>query len=768
MTSAIDPVCGMTVDPDHPGGGSAPFAGRTYYFCHDACRERFVKEPERYLKPRPQSALLTISSAPTPALAPPAASLAEYTCPMHPEIVRSAPGSCPICGMALEPRTASAEDGDNPELIDMTRRFWIGAVLTAPLVVITMSGMFPGSAWMELVLASPVVLWAGRPFFARMAASIVHRSPNMFTLIGIGTGAAFTFSVAATVAPGLFPPSFRNHEGLVDRYFEAAAVITVLALLGQVLELRARHRTGEAIRSLLRLAPKTARVLAEDGSERDVDLSHVAVGARLRVRPGEKIPVDGVVVEGMSAVDEAMVTGEPEPAEKHPGDRVTGATINGTGGFVMRAERVGRDTVLAQIVRMVGEAQRSRAPIHRLADVVSGVFVPAVLGAAVLTFLTWMLFGPEPRLAHALVNGVAVLIVACPCALGLATPMSIMVGVGRGAASGVLVKEAAALEALESVDTLVIDKTGTLTEGRPRIVTAAAASGSSEDDVLRIAAALERSSEHPLAQAIVDAAASRGISPPAAMGFRSVTGRGVEGTIDGKRVAVGNASFVRGLGVDAGGWSAQAESLRGDGQTVMFVIVDGEVAGLLGAKDPVKTSSKEAIDRLHGQGLRVVMLTGDGWANARAVGRELGLDEIVAELSPAEKAEAVRKLQAAGRTVAMAGDGINDAPALAAATVGIAMSTGADVALESAGITLVKGDLRGLVRARKLSRATMRNIRQNLFLAFVYNALGIPIAAGVLYPWLGWLMSPMLAAAAMSLSSVSVIANALRLRSARL
>ncbi len=768
MNGVIDPVCGMTVDPDHPGGGSASFEGRTYFFCHDDCRERFVNEPVRYLKPRPQPTLLTISSVPTPALAPPAASPSDYTCPMHPEIVRRGPGSCPICGMALEPRTTTAEEGANPELTDMTRRFWIGAALTAPLVVITMSWMFPGSAWVELLLATPVVLWAGRPFFARMAASFVHRSPNMFTLIGIGTGAAFAFSVAATLAPGLFPPSFRNHEGQVDRYFEAASVITVLALLGQVLELRARQRTGDAIRSLLRLAPKSARVLADDGSERDVDLAHVAVGARLRVRPGEKIPVDGVVVEGMSAVDEAMVTGEPEPVEKHPGDRVTGATINGTGGFVMRAERVGRDTVLAQIVRMVGEAQRSRAPIHRLADVVSAAFVPAVLGAAVLTFLTWMLFGPEPRLAHALVNGVAVLIVACPCALGLATPMSIMVGVGRGAASGVLVREAAALEALETVDTLVVDKTGTLTEGRPRIVTVAAASGSSEDDVVRIAAALEKSSEHPLAQAIVDAAASRGLSPPAATGFRSVTGRGVEGTIDGKRVAVGNTAFLQGLGVDAGAWSAQAEPLRDDGQTVMFVIVDGKIAGLLGAKDPVKTSSKEAIDRLHGQGLRVVMLTGDGWANARAVGRELGLDEIVAELSPAEKAEAVRKLQAGGRTVAMAGDGINDAPALAVATVGIAMSTGADVALESAGITLVKGDLRGLVRARKLSRATMRNIRQNLFLAFVYNALGIPIAAGVLYPWLGWLMSPMLAAAAMSLSSVSVIANALRLRSARL
>jgi Cu+-exporting ATPase len=650
----------------------------------------------------------------------------------------------------------------------MNRRFWIGAVLTAPLVLITMSGMFPGSAWLELLLASPVVLWAGRPFFERMAASFVHRSPNMFTLIGLGTGAAFAFSVVATLAPGAFPTSFHTHEGHVDRYFEAAAVITVLALLGQVLELRARQRTGEAIRSLLRLAPKTARLLATDGSESDVELAHVPAGARLRVRPGEKIPADGVVLEGASAVDESMVTGEPEPVEKNPGDTVTGATINGTGGFVMRAERVGRDTVLAQIVRMVGDAQRSRAPIHRLADAVSAVFVPAVLAAAVLTFLTWMLLGPEPRLAHALVNGVAVLIVACPCALGLATPMSIMVGVGRGAASGVLVKEAAALEALETVDTLVVDKTGTLTEGKPRIVTVSGGSSSSGDDVLRLAAGLETISEHPLAQAIVDAAASRGISPATATGFRSVTGRGVDGAIEGKTVGVGNAAFLQSRGVQAGAWEAQAESLRGDGQTVMFVIVDGKVAGLLGAKDPIKASSKEAIDRLHGQGLRVVMLTGDGWSNARAVGRELGLDEIVAEVSPAEKAEAVRKLQAEGRIVAMAGDGINDAPALAVATVGIAMSTGADVALESAGITLVKGDLRGLVRARNLSRATMRNIRQNLFLAFVYNALGIPIAAGVLYPWLGWLMSPMLAAAAMSLSSVSVIANALRLRSARL
>ncbi len=703
----------------------------------------------------------------------------EYVCPMHPQVVRPAPGACPICGMALEPRTVAAQEEASPELEDMTRRFWIGTVLTVPVFVMAMGDMLPGAplrgwladapqAWLELLLATPVVLWAGWPFFERMWTSFVNRSPNMFTLIGIGTGAAYLFSVAATLVPGWFPASFRGHHGQVDRYFEAASVITVLVLLGQVLELRARSRTSGATRALLGLAPKTARVLREDGTETDVALDQVQAGQRLRVRPGEKVPADGVVLEGASSVDESMISGEPMSVAKKPGDAVTGATINGTGGFVMRAERVGSDTFLAQIVRMVGEAQRSRAPIQRLADVVSGYFVPAVVATAVLTFLAWAFVGPEPRLAHALVNAVAVLIVACPCALGLATPISIMVGIGRGATAGILIKDAAALESFEKVDTLVVDKTGTLTEGRPRVVSGVPTNGLADTELLRLTASLERGSEHPLAAAIVAAAEARGVALSSAEEFRSVTGKGVTGRVEGRSVALGNAALMQDLGVDTAALASRAEALRQDGQTVMFASVDGRLAGLLGTADPIKTSSQEAMDLLHREGIRVVMITGDSRATAATVGRKLGLDDVVAGVLPAGKADAVRKLQAEGKVVAMAGDGINDAPALAQAQIGIAMGTGTDVAMHSAGITLVKGDLRGIARARRLSRATMKNIRQNLFFAFVYNALGVPVAAGLLYPFFGLLLSPMIAAAAMSLSSVSVIGNALRLRTAEL
>jgi P-type Cu+ transporter len=704
----------------------------------------------------------------------------NYVCPMHPQIVRPGPGSCPICGMALEPRTVAADDaGGSPELADMTRRFRVGVVLTVPLFLMAMAEMIPGAplqrllapgvqGWIEMVLSTPVVLWAGWPFFERMWTSFVNRSLNMFTLIGIGTGAAYSFSVAATLFPSLFPESFRGHQGQVDRYFEAASVITVLVLLGQVLELRARSRTGSAIRALLGLAPKTARRLAEDGSESDVPLERVIVGDRLRVRPGEKVPVDGVVLDGTSAVDEAMITGEAVPVEKRPGDRVTGATINGTGSLVIRAERVGSDTLLAQIVKMVGQAQRSRAPIQKLADVVAGWFVPAVIAISALTFVVWALLGPEPRLAHALVNAVAVLIIACPCALGLATPMSIMVGVGRGATAGVLIKDAAALETLEKVDTLVVDKTGTLTEGKPRLVTVAASGGFSEDEVLRVAASLERGSEHPLAAAIVAGAEARSLSLAKAEGFQSVTGKGVTGKLDGRTVGLGNEALLKELGVDLGPLGSRADALRADGQTVMFVIVDGRPAGLLGTADPIKASTQEALALLRKEGIKVVMLTGDSRATAAAVAKKLDLDDVIAEVLPADKVGAVQKLQASGRIVAMAGDGVNDAPALAQAQVGIAMGTGTDVAIQSAGVTLVKGDLLGIVRARQLSRATMKNIRQNLFFAFVYNALGVPLAAGLLYPFFGWLLSPMIAAAAMSLSSVSVIGNALRLRKAAL
>ena len=694
---------------------------------------------------------------------------------MHAEVRQRGPGNCPKCGMALEPRTVSGVEGPDPELTDMTRRFWIGLVLTLPPLAFVMGDMLPGqplrhlipprvSAWLQFVLATPVVLWAGWPFFERGWASIVNRSLNMFTLIALGTGTAYAFSVVGTVAPGVFPASFRTHGGEVGLYFEAAAVITVLVLLGQVLELRARSQTSSAIRALLRLAPPTARRLRPDGTEEEVPLDRVQVGDRLRVRPGDKVPVDGVVLEGRSSVDESMVTGEPIPVEKTPGSRVTGGTVNGTGSFVIRAERVGRDTLLAQIVHMVSEAQRSRAPIQRLADVVSSYFVPAVVLVAVLTFVGWALWGPEPRLAYGLVNAVAVLIIACPCALGLATPMSIMVATGRGAMAGVLIRNAEALELLEKVNTLVVDKTGTLTEGRPKLVTIEAVAGQSPTELLRLAATLERGSEHPLAAAIVGGAEERGITLATAKDFRSVTGKGVVGRVDGHDVALGNRRLMEELGVSLGELADRAEVLRRDGQTVMFVAVDGRPAGLLGVADPIKPTTPEALALLRASGLRIVMVTGDSRATAEAVARKVGIEDVEAEVLPEHKIAIVKRLQAEGHRVAMAGDGVNDAPALAQADVGIAMGTGTDVAIQSASVTLVKGDLRGIVRARRLSQATMRNIRQNLFFAFVYNALGVPIAAGVLYPFFGVLLSPIIASAAMTFSSVSVIANALRLR----
>jgi Cu+-exporting ATPase len=699
---------------------------------------------------------------------------AAYTCPMHPQIVRDAPGSCPICGMALEPRTITAGEAENPELRQMTRRFWLGVVLTIPLLLLAMSTMLPlgvrlaqataGSrGWIELLLATPVVLWGGWPFFVRGWNSIVHRSLNMFTLIALGTGMAYVYSVVAQVAPGIFPASFRGAGGEVGVYFEASAAIVTLVLLGQVLELRARSRTGAAIKALLGLAPKSARRLSEDGREEDVPLDQIQPGDRLRVRPGEKIPADGAVVEGTSAVDESMVTGESIPVEKKPGDRVIGATVNGRGGLVMRAERVGSETLLAQIVRMVGEAQRSRAPIQRLVDQVAAWFVPIVILAAVVTFIVWMIAGPAPAVAYAIVNAVAVLIIACPCALGLATPMSIMVATGKGASAGVLFRNAEAIEVLRKVDTLVMDKTGTLTEGKPRLVSLRPAAGWSEGDLLRLAASLERGSEHPLASAVVGGAEKRGAVLAAASEIQSVTGKGVTGVVEGRRVALGNRALMDQLGIDLGDLPAQAEPMRQEGQTVMLVAVDGQPAGLLGVADPVKASAAEAIRRLRELGLRIVMLTGDNRITAEAVAQQVGIDEVIAEVLPDAKAEAVKRLQKEGRVVAMAGDGVNDAPALAQAEVGIAMGTGTDVAMESAGVTLIKGDLSGIVRARRLSQATIGNIRQNLFFAFVYNVLGIPIAAGILYPAFGILLSPMIAAAAMSFSSVSVIANALRL-----
>ena len=707
-----------------------------------------------------------------------AATRVEYTCPMHPEIVRPGPGQCPICGMTLEPRTVTAQEEDNPELRDMTRRFWISVALTAPLLVIAMGDMLPGMPvqrllpagwrpWIELILATPVVLWGGAPFFQRGWTSIVNRSANMFTLIAMGTGVAYSYSLVATVFPQIFPASFRDMGGTPALYFEAAAAITALVLLGQVLELRARSRTGAAIRALLDLSPKMARVL-RDGREEDVPLELVVAGDRLRVRPGEKIPVDGAVLEGTSGVDESMITGESIPVSKGPGSRVIGATVNGTGSLVMRAERVGSETLLAQIVRMVSQAQRSRAPIQQLADRVSGWFVPVVIAIAILTFVAWSFFGPEPRLAHALVNAVAVLIIACPCALGLATPIAIMVGTGRGAHAGVLIKNAQALERMEKVDTLVIDKTGTLTDGKPRVTSIITEAGRNENDLLRLVASLEQGSEHPLGAAVVEAAKSRGLVLGNQSEFQSSTGRGVSGRVDGKRVLIGNERLFEESGIVAAGLAQKAEDLRRGGQTVILVAVDGQPTGLIGIADSIKASAAQALSDLKREGLRLVMLTGDSRATAEAVAKALGIEEFEAEVLPGKKSEVVQRLQNEGRVVAMAGDGINDAPALAQADVGIAMGTGTDIAMESAGITLLKGDLAGIVRARKLSQATMRNIRQNLFFAFVYNSLGVPIAAGVLYPFFGLLLSPILAAAAMSLSSVSVITNSLRLRKLKL
>ena len=805
--AGIDPVCGMTAGPDS-AGGSYEYDGQTYYFCSVRCRERFQANPESFLN-KTTAAPAAIQRQLQPAAGTPAqtytcpmhsevrqdkpgscpkcgmalerATVAaprekiEYTCPMHPQIVRDAPGNCPICGMALEPRTVSLAEEENHELKDMRRRFWVSAVLTIPSLAIGMSELIPGAplqrlipptvaAWVQLVITSPVILWGGWPFFVRLWQSLVNRSPNMFTLIGLGVGVSYSYSVVATVFPDIFPHSFRVHGGTVPVYYEVAAVITTLVLLGQVLELKARSQTSAAIKALLGLAPKTARRIAQDGSEQDTPLDEVQVGDMLRVRPGEKIPVDGVVVEGKSSVDEAMVTGEPIPVEKQPGVKVIGATVNATGSFVMRAERVGSETLLSQIVQMVAEAQRSRAPIQKLADRVSAYFVPAVIVIAIATFIIWATVGPEPQLTFALINAVAVLIIACPCALGLATPMSIMVAMGKGAQTGVLFKNAEAIEVLREVGTLVVDKTGTLTEGKPKLVTVIPAPGLNDREMLRFAASLERGSEHPLATAIVTGAVERGIEVTNAAGFESITGKGVKGQIERHEVSLGNRALMDDLKIDIGEMATQAEKLRADGQTVMFVGLDGKMAGLVGVADPIKESTPEAIKQLHEDGVRIVMLTGDSRTTASAVAAKLNIDEVVAEVLPNQKAEIVKRFQSQGQKVAMAGDGINDAPALAQAHVGIAMGTGTDVAIASAGVTLVKGDLRGILRARRLSRATMNNIKENLFFAFVYNALGVPIAAGVLYPFFGLLLNPMIAAAAMSFSSVSVIGNALRLR----
>jgi Cu+-exporting ATPase len=772
-TITKDPVCGMTVDPQSAAGQS-DFAGTTFYFCSSSCKERFDRAPATFVEHKPGPGAAGGEHR-HERVAPPAhvqPTATRYTCPMHPEIVRDGPGSCPICGMALEPVMPAGGDEPNPELDEMTRRFWVSLALTLPVLALAMGSMVPAIAglvaapmatWAELVLATPVVLWGGWPFFVRGWSSLVSRRLNMFTLIALGTGAAYVYSILATLFPGMIPASFRPHGGEAPIYFEAAAVITTLVLLGQVLELRARSQTSSAIRALLQLAPKTARRVAGDGDE-EIPLDEVRPGDQLRVRPGEKVPVDGVVVEGASSVDEAMVTGEPIPVAKGPGSPVIGGTINGTGGFVMRAERVGSETMLAQIVRMVAEAQRTRAPIQRLADQVSGYFVPIVVGVAVITFLAWGMFGPEPRLALALLNAVSVLIIACPCALGLATPMSIMVGTGRGAMAGVLVKNAEALEILERVDTLVIDKTGTLTEGKPRLVSVMAEPGQDESELLRLAASLERASEHPLAAAIVAGAEARGLKLSPVEAFQSTTGAGVRGQVDGQSVAVGKSSTVEGLSDHVDPVDGRFETLRREGQTLVFVSIRGRLAGVLGLADPIKESAVNAVRLLHDDGLRIVMLTGDSTTTAVAVARMLHIDDVRAEVLPDQKVAEVKRLQSEGRVVAMAGDGVNDAPALAQAAVGIAMGTGTDVAIESAGVTLVKGDLRGISRARKLSRATIRNIRQNLAFAFVYNVLGVPIAAGVLYPFFGLLLSPMIASVAMTFSSVSVILNALRLR----
>lgn len=807
-----DSVCGMDVNP-----ASAKYklesAGKTHYFCSASCLEKFRSDPEKYStdpKVRPPASVHSPHKSPivpsgqgtyvcamcseirqqgpgacpkcgmalepeTPALA----TKVEYTCPMHPEIVRPGPGSCPICGMALEPRTVTAQVEDNPELRDMSRRFWISVVLTVPLLVIAMAGMLPRMPvrqsfphrwlpWLELALATPVVLWGGFPFFQRGWTSIVKHSTNMFTLIALGTGAAFIYSVIATLFPQVFPVSFRGMGGRPEVYFEAAAAITTLVLLGQVLELRARSRTGAAIRALLNLAPKTARILRNQGNEEDIPLEQVITGDTLRVRPGEKIPVDGIVLDGTSVVDESMITGESIPVPKQPGANVIGATVNTSGSLVMRAEHVGSETLLAQIVQLVSQAQRSRAPIQRLADRVSAYFVPAVMAVSFFTFIVWLLFGPEPRVAHALVNAVAVLIIACPCALGLATPVAIMVGTGRGASAGILIKNAESLEVLEKVDTLVLDKTGTLTEGKPRVLTVIPLGSFNESDLLSLTASLERASEHPLAAAIVDAAQKRGLPLSDVADFNSTGGKGITGTVNGKRVAAGNEALLRDLQISSPDLNSKSAALRRSGQTLVFVAIDKQPAGIIGIADPIKSNAAAAVRELKQQGLHLVMLTGDNPTTAEAVARQVNIDDFRAQVLPEEKADVVNRLQQQGKVVAMAGDGINDAPALAQANIGIAMGTGTDVAMESGSVTLVKGDLAGIVRARKLSRATMRNIRQNLFFAFIYNLIGVPIAAGVLYPFFGILLSPILAAAAMSFSSVSVITNSLRLRNVKL
>jgi Cu+-exporting ATPase len=751
----VDPVCGMTVDP-HTAKHRAEYRGHTYYFCSAGCRMKFVSKPEKYLGER----------APEPVIEG-----AIYTCPMHPEIRQVGPGNCPICGMALEPEIATAETGPNPELADMTRRFWIGLVLTLPVFALEMVGHF-GLNWLtpsnanvvQFVLATPAVLWAGAPFFERGWQSLVTRNLNMFTLIAMGTGVAWLYSVVATFTPGIFPPAFRGSGGAVAVYFEAAAVITVLVLLGQVLELRAREATSGAIKALLDLAPKSARRVRDDGSDEEIALDAVQAGDRLRVRPGEKVPVDGIIVEGRSALDESLVTGESMPVTKSVDETVIGGTLNSSGSFVMRAEKVGKDTVLSQIVQMVAAAQRSRAPIQRLADQVSAWFVPAVIAVAVIAFAAWATFGPEPRFAFGLVAAVSVLIIACPCALGLATPMSIMVGVGRGAQGGVLIKNAEALERMEKIDTLVVDKTGTLTEGKPKVVAVVPQPGFEEAKVLHLAASVERNSEHPLAAAIVAAAKERNLELAAVRDFDAPAGKGVVGMVDEQKLALGNAAFLKELGIDTAPLAAEAERLRADGATAVFLAADGKPAGIIAIADPIKASTKAALEALTANGIRVVMLTGDNRTTALAVAKRLGIAEVEAEVLPDQKSAVIEKLTREGRSVAMAGDGVNDAPALAAAQVGIAMGTGTDVAIESAGITLLHGDLTGIVRARALSKAVMRNIRQNLFFAFIYNAAGVPIAAGILYPAFGLLLSPIIAAAAMALSSVSVVGNALRLR----
>lgn len=764
VVAEVDPVCGMKVLPQK-AAASLKRAGRTWYFCSQGCKAKFEANPGKY-----DGSTLRVSVPETP-------TASQYTCPMHPEVLSSKPGACPKCGMALEP-VAATGSAANPELVSMTRRFWVSAALTLPLLAVMVSDILPGRplqqliegpllGWIELALATPVVLWGGWPFFERGWASIVHRSPNMFTLIAMGSGAAYLYSVVAVAAPDLFPGGFRDSSGNIGLYFEAAAVITVLVLLGQVLELRARSQTGGAIQALLGLAPKTARRISSRGKETDVPLVQVVVGDLLRIRPGEKIPVDGVVTEGQSSVDESMVSGEPIPVEKTAGAMVVGGTINGTGSLVMRAERVGQATLLAQIVKMVSEAQRTRAPIQRLADKVAAYFVPAVVAAAVIAFLVWAVAGPQPRYAHALVNAVAVLIIACPCALGLATPMSIMVGTGRGAKEGILVRNAEALETMEKVDTLVVDKTGTLTEGKPKLNTMLAAEGFDQAKLLQVVASLEIQSEHPLASAIVAAAKEKKLPMLRVRDFQSLTGKGVSGTAEDKTIAAGNVTLMRQLGISTKPLDQQAETLRRAGETVMFVAWDGRLAGLVGVADPIRESTQQAIQDLKREGIKIVMLTGDNHTTAAAIAQTLGI-EFQAEVLPAQKAEAVKKMQEEGAVVAMAGDGVNDAPALAQAQVGIAMGTGTDVAMETGAIVLVKGDLRGILKARRLSQRTMRNIRQNLFFAFFYNALGVPIAAGILYPVLGLLLNPMIAAAAMSFSSVSVIANALRLRTTSL